>query len=108
MLCWILALPVAFAFYFVYGIVEEIIRKRRKPANPRESKPSIEQSMPTEPTDKHDWTLSVHGYDTLRGYDSSELFREDTLIRLREIYRKVAQHKQNIEKILAEMKRRTP
>ena len=42
----------------------------------------------------------------VRGYDSSELFREDTLIRLREIYSQVARHERNIQVIFAEIERR--
>jgi len=71
MLCWLAALPAVTAFYLYYEVMEEIIRKRRKPANPPESKLPIQQSIPTEPPDKHDWPLPIHGYDT------AELFRED-------------------------------
>ena len=49
---------------------------------------------------------SVLAREQVRGCDSSELFRQDTLIRLREIDKQVAQHERNIQTIFAEVKKR--
>lgn len=97
---WILALPAVIAFFFAYGIVEEIIRKRhtsRKIAEPvpRFSTPSLDPPPP-----KADMASAAHGYDT------PELFRQDALAHIRQLDAQVAEHERNIEAILAEMKKR--
>jgi hypothetical protein len=83
--CWILALPAVVAFYLAYGVVEEIIQRRasRKVSElaPRNSEPS-----PVEPPRKADTS------PTVRGYDTPELFRQDTLIHIRHLEGEVAKH----------------
>ncbi len=97
---WILALPAVALFCFTYGLVEEFIRKRRRPEQPSEATCSIAQPSENEPARQFDWPQAAHGYDT------PELFRQDALIHIRENERAVAEHERNIQAILAEMKRR--
>jgi flagellar biosynthesis/type III secretory pathway M-ring protein FliF/YscJ len=97
---WILALPAVVAFYLAYGVVEEIIQKRR--ANRKVTEPAPRNSEPStvEPQRKDDVASAV------RGYDTPELFRRDALIHIRHLESEAAQHERNIQSILAEMKKR--
>jgi hypothetical protein len=98
---WILALPAVAVFFFAYGVLEDMIKKPWPPKRPPDQPKFIHPSPPTRFQTESEQPPQV------RGYDSSELFREDTLSRLREIYKEVAQHNRNIEDILGGMKRRT-
>jgi hypothetical protein len=100
--CWILALPCVVVFFLAYGLVEDMIKSAWPEKGPL-SQPKLVDSSPPAYVQAEPEQLPE-----VRGYDSSELFREDTLIRLQEIYKQVAQNNQNIEDILAEMRRRTP
>jgi hypothetical protein len=86
-------------FFLAYGLIEDMIKKARPPKRPLDALKWIHLSPPARLQAEPERTPEV------RGYDSCELFRQDTLIRLREIYRKVAQHNRNIEGILSEMRR---
>jgi hypothetical protein len=98
---WILALPAVVAFYLAYGLIEDMIQKDSTRKHPLEQ-PKLVHPSPVIPfQSESDQTPQF------RGYDSSELFREDTLIRLREIHRQVEEHNRNIENNLADMRGRT-
>jgi hypothetical protein len=98
--CWILALACASVFYFAYGVVEEIIQKKR-PAPRKIAKPALRFATPIiEPPRKDDMAPAV------RGYDTPELFRQDALLHIRRLESEVAKHERNIQTILAEMKKR--
>lgn len=97
---WILALTSVALFFFIYGIVEETIQKRRairKSPEPQHVLSSSPSSQPLNQTEIPPENC---------GYDSPELFREDALMHIRENEREFAEHERNIQAILAEMKRR--
>jgi hypothetical protein len=75
--CWILALPAVVAFYLAYGVIEEIIQKRRASRRITEAAARTSEPSTVEPLPKDDMALAVHGYDT------PELFRQDALAHIR-------------------------
>jgi hypothetical protein len=93
---WILALACA----EVYGVVEEIIRKRPTPR--KIAKPALRfaTSPIIEPLLKADTASAI------RGYDTPELFRQDAFAHIRHLESEVVEHERNIQAILAEMKQR--
>jgi hypothetical protein len=97
---WILALPAVVAFYLAYGVIEEIIQKRRASRRITEPAPRNSEPSTVEPPQRDDMALAVHGYDT------PELFRHDALIQIRHLESEVAKHERNIQAILAEMRKR--
>jgi len=76
---WILALPAVVAFYLAYGVVEEIMQKRRVSRKITEPAPRASEPSTVEPRPKDDMEPAVHGYDT------HELFRQDALIHIRHV-----------------------
>ena len=97
---WILALPGVAAFYLAYGVVEEIIQKRRPSRRITEPAPRTSEPSTVEPPSTNDMAPAV------RGYDTPELFRQDALIRIHHLESEVARHERNIQVILAEIKER--
>jgi hypothetical protein len=97
---WILALPAVGAFFLAYGVVEEIIRKRRTRRKIAEPAPRTSETSTVGPTRNDDAAPAVHGYDT------PELFRHDALAHIRQLDAEVAEHERNIQTILTEMKKR--
>jgi hypothetical protein len=91
---WILALPAVAAFFFACGVVEEIIRKRRKSRKITEPAPRTSEPSTSGPTRKADMPPVV------RGYDTPELFRHDALIHIHHLESEVAKHERNIQSIL--------
>lgn len=75
--CWLLASPAVAAFYLAYGVVEEIIRKRRPSQRITELAPRNSEPSTVERPQKADMPPAV------RGYDTPELFRKDALIHIR-------------------------
>ncbi len=74
---WILALPTVAIFFFVYGIIEEAIQKRRATRKGREPHEACSPLPPLQPVKKADIPPDS------RGYDTPELFREDALMHIR-------------------------
>jgi len=99
---WIVASPVVAVFFLTYGVLEDMIQKAWTRKHPPEQSKLVHRS-PVNP-----FQTEPNQTPQFRGYDSSELFRKDALIRLHEFYKQVAQHNRNIEQILSDMKRRTP
>jgi hypothetical protein len=87
--CWLLALPAVVAFYLAYGVVEEIIQKRRASRRITRPAPRICEPATVQPPPKDDVAPAV------RGYDTPELFRQDALIHIRHLESEVAEHEQN-------------
>jgi hypothetical protein len=99
LVCWILALPAVAAFYFAYGVIEELLRKRRQPKLDL-LKPLVSAQPAIEKTEGTDPAPQLHGYDT------PELFRRDALLHIGRLDAEVAKHEQNIQNILSEIKKR--
>ena len=97
---WICALACVGVFFLAYGVLEDMIKKSRPPKRPPDQPKFIHPSLPALVQAEPEQPPQV------RGYDSSELFRLDTLIRLREIDKEVAEHERNIQAILAGMRER--
>ncbi len=96
---WILALPAIALFYFAYGIIEEIFRKRRGPKlDP--PKPFLSASPVIEKTEE------AHPAPEAHGYDSPDLFRRDALLHIQRLNAELAEHERNIQEILGEIKKR--
>ena len=58
---WILALPAVVAFFLAYGVVEEIIRKRRTPRKIAKPAPRNSEPLTVEPPRKAEMPPAVRG-----------------------------------------------
>jgi hypothetical protein len=96
-----LLFSVVAGFWFVYGIIETEFRRRQYKRT--ELKASL--SRPATPL-VPERVYTTGDFNTFHGYDSSELFREDVLARIRELDSQIAEHNRNIENILAERQKR--
>lgn len=98
---WLLVFSLLAGFLFLYSIIETEFRRRRYKRT--QLKPSLSQPETPLVPERVSTTGDIL---TFRGYDSSELFREDVLVRIREIDKQIAEHNRNIENILAEIQKR--
>src|SRR5574342_122809 len=92
--CWILALPSVAVFFLAYSVLEDMIKKTWAPRRSLDQPKLVDAYPPARVQ------VICEPPPQVRGYDSPALFREDTLIRLREIYRQVSHHELNIQGIL--------
>jgi uncharacterized small protein (DUF1192 family) len=84
-----LAIPAACAFWFLYVIIITELANWLTSRRLRNNKPTtLKESPQKKPKAK-----------TIRGFDYPELFYEDTLLRIRELKKRIAACDQEIEKL---------
>ena len=84
---WIIYLAIGIAIIFVAAIVEvEFSKWRDSERTKNQTRPDIESKSGIDATTKTPPPIIV------RGYDSSDLFRKDALIRIRELDREIAEY----------------
>jgi hypothetical protein len=84
---FVLAIPATCAFWFLYAIIVTELANWLTSRRLRNNKPT-EESRQKKPKAK-----------TIRGFDYPELLNEDTLVRIRELKKRIATCDQEIEKL---------
>jgi len=91
---WLVLFGLITGFWFVYAIVKTEFGGRRERRKPRQHA----QVAFSEPPQSPKQFPEKQAPDTGRGYDSPELLRQDSLIRIKQLERDIARHLRDMER----------
>ena len=97
---WVFTLACVFTFFFSYGMVEDLIRGWLRRLHARK----IRETFPSNVSQPYRLS-SADAVTTFRGYDTPQLFREDTLIRIKRLKDDIEEHKEKMNEITKQLPR---